>query len=112
MIENIFSVAGDVQIGEAVVVVIADGHSHAVVAVSGIGQAGFFRDVGETAVFVLPVEAVPVARILAIEILRQPHGTGYASAIYQKNIEQSVVVVIEQCDSAGHGLDQILLRRG
>ncbi len=112
MIENILSVAGDVEIGEAVIVVIADGHSHSVVAVSGIGQPRFLSDVGEAAVFVLPIQPVPVTRVLAIEILRQTHGTGYASAVDQENIEQSIVVVIEQRDATGHGLDQILLRCG
>ena len=111
MIENVFSVAGDVEIGEAVIVVVADGDSHAIVSVSGVGQACLLRHVGETAVFILPVETVPVARIFAVEILRRLHRTGNPSAIHQKNIEQSVVVVVEKRDSAGHGLDQILLRR-
>jgi hypothetical protein len=55
VIENIFSVAGDVKIGIAVIVVVADGYAHAVVSVSSVRQAGLLGHVGETSVFVLAV---------------------------------------------------------
>src|SRR5580658_5935983 len=47
VIERIFSVVGDVEVGIAVIVVIADGHSHAVISVACICQAGFLGDIRE-----------------------------------------------------------------
>jgi hypothetical protein len=45
----------DVEIGEAVGVVVADSDAHAVAAA---GDAGFFGDVGERAVAIVAVERV------------------------------------------------------
>ena len=71
MIENILSIAGYVQIGVAIIVVVADRDSHSVVAVSRIGQAGGGRDIGEAAVSVLPEQPIPVQRLVAAEIFRR-----------------------------------------
>ena len=53
MIQNVFSVVGDVEIFPAVVVVVADANA---LAPTGVGEAGFFRDVGEGAVVIVVVE--------------------------------------------------------
>src|SRR6266446_5529710 len=84
VIENVFAIAGDVEIGIAVVVVIADGHAHAVVSVAGICQTSLLGHVGETAVLVLPVKPVPIAGIVAVEIfgMRRIH----AATVYQEYI--------------------------
>jgi hypothetical protein len=47
-----------------------------------------------------------------VEGLRRAHGICQLPAIHQKNIEQSVVVVVEERNTAAHGFDQVLLRRG
>src|SRR5580658_7544758 len=63
VVERIFPVVGDVEVGIAVIVVIADGHAHAVVAVPCVRQAGFFRYIGEAAIRILAIEAIPVLGI-------------------------------------------------
>ena len=50
-------IGGDVEVFEAVVVVVADGDAHAV---ADALEAGLFGDVLEGAVLLLVVEAVPV----------------------------------------------------
>ena len=110
MIKNVLPVARDVEIGEAVVVVIADGDSHAIVSVTGVRESRFLRDIGEAAVFVLPVQPIPKAWIFAIEAFRQPHGIADPSAIHQEDIKQSIVVVVEEGNASRHGFDQIFLR--
>ena len=112
MIENIFPVVRYVQVGITVVVVIADRHSHAVVAIASFCQTSLLGNVREAAVFILAIKAVPVTRIVAIEILWRWHRTRNPAAVHQENIEQPVVVVIEQGHAARHGFDQILLRSG
>src|ERR1700678_3682948 len=55
VIQDVFSVAGDVEIGKAVVIVVADRDADAVIAIASVGQARFLGDVGEAAVRVLAV---------------------------------------------------------
>jgi len=47
----------NVQIGVAVIIVVADSHSHTIVSVTGIGQACLFGHVCESAIAILPVKA-------------------------------------------------------
>src|SRR5271163_4850731 len=54
VIQSILSVVRDVQIGKAIIVVIADRHAHAVVAVARIRQTSFLGDVRETPIRILP----------------------------------------------------------
>ena len=68
MIENILSIARDVQIRISVIVVIADRNAHAVIPVSSIRQASLLGDIDKASVFVLPVQPVPVPRVFAVEI--------------------------------------------
>jgi hypothetical protein len=105
VVEGIFAVVGDVEIGETVVVVVADGYADAVVAIAGVGEAGFFGDVGEGAVGILAVEAVPVFGVLAVEFLGLVHWIGQLAAVHQENVEEAVVVVIEEGDASAHGFD-------
>src|SRR5713226_8642701 len=87
VIQDVLSVARDEEIGIAIIVVVADRDAHAVVASAGAGQACGFSHIRETAIFILAIKAIPVARIGAIEFLGDLHGTGYAAAIDQKDVE-------------------------
>ena len=62
VVERVAAVVGDVEVLEAVVVVVADRDAHAVAVLRHAGEAGLLRDVGEGAVGVLVVEAVPELR--------------------------------------------------
>ena len=87
---------GDQQVGKAVVVVVADGHAHAV---HFHRQAGALGDVGEGAVAVVAVE---------------PHGGALAAmagpvhAVDQQNIQPAIGIVIEEGAARAHGFRQIL----
>ena len=87
---------GDQQVGKAVVVVVADGHSHAV---HFDRQPGALGDVGEGAVAVVAVE---------------PHGGAPASmagpvhAVDQQDIEPAIGIVVEEGAAGAHGFGQIL----
>ena len=105
MVKGVLAVIGDVEIRETVVVVIPHRDTDTVVAVSGIGQAGFFGHIGESAVGILAVEAVPVFGVTTIKFFGLVHGAGEVAAIYEEDVEQAVVVVIKEGDAAAHGFD-------
>src|SRR5262249_48614514 len=93
-------IAGDKQIGVAVVVVVADGDSHSVKILAI--DSGFGGDLLEL--------AVP-----QVAIQRVAHGSGAFAArcfaaIYEKNVQQSVVVEVQESYSASHRLDEKAVR--
>ena len=98
-------VSSDVReedVGPPVVVVIADGDSHAI---TGAGNAGALSHVGKRTVVVVAIEPVPV------------HGRIFLQgrnccAIHQVNIQIAVAIVVEQRDPRDHGLDLILVCSG
>ncbi len=112
VIQDVLSVARDEEIGIAIIVVVADRDAHAVVASARARQACGFRRVREAAIFILAIKAIPVARVGTIKFLWKQHRAGHAPAIYQKNVEQAVVVVVEQGHATRHGFDEVFLRRG
>ena len=112
MVQRVLSVAGQVEVGKAVVIVIADRDADPVVAIASIGQACFFGYVGEAAVWVLAIQAIPVLGVAAVEGFGRMHRICEVTAIDQEDVKQAVVVVVEERDAAAHGLDQIFLGRG
>src|SRR5262249_32657356 len=59
-------------------------------------------DIGKTAVAILTVEAIPVGGVATRELRRLFHRVVESTAVYKKDVEQPVFVVIEQRDSATH----------
>jgi hypothetical protein len=110
VVQGVFSVVGDVEVGKAIIVVIAYGHTHAVIAVTCVRETGFPGDVGEASIRILPVKTIPIPGILPVKGLGWVHRIGEPAAIDKKNVEQSVIVVIEQRHTTAHGLNQVLLR--
>ena len=55
VIQHVFAVVGDVKVGPAVVVVVADADA---LAPAGVDEAGFFRDVGERAVVIVVIKMI------------------------------------------------------
>ena len=91
-------VGGDEEVVEAVVVVIADGAAHAV---TGVGQARFFGDIGERAV-----------AIVAIEFVRRERAGVLAGAqrdvLHEEKVGEAVAVVIDPGDAAAHRFHDVL----
>ena len=110
MIEAVGSVIGDVDIGEPIVVVIAGGHSHAVIRFACEGESGFRGDVGERPIAILTVEPVPVGGLTPVEPPWELDRIFEGAAVDEEDIEQPVIVVVEERHSAAHGFDEVLLR--
>src|SRR5580698_9890978 len=87
VVQDIFSVVGDVEIFPAVVVIVADANA---LAPTGVSEAGFFRDVGEGAVVIIVVK-------MACGCFTG--GSVEAGAVDDKYVGPAVVVVVEDGDS-------------
>jgi len=84
VIQNVLAITGDEEIGTTVIVVVTNRDAHSVITIAGAGQAGGLSDIGEAAIAVLAVEAIPVARIRAIKIFRNVQCFRDASAVDEK----------------------------
>src|ERR1700716_249816 len=93
VIQNAFSVLGHVEIGEAIVIVVAHCGTHSI---APSGYASFFRHVAEGTIPIVPIEGIAEWRIRIVEIA--------TSAIDQVNIHPAVIVVIEKRAARAGGL--------
>ena len=73
-------------------------------------KAGRRCNIREAAVAILAIQAIPVGRVTAPEIGRYRLRILQVTAVHQEDIEQAIIIVIEQRDSAAHRLDQVFLR--
>ena len=97
-IEDDAAEAADEEVGEAVVVEVADGCAHRP---AGIADAGFVGDVGEGAVVVVVVEGA--AGFLAGE----RHGD--AGGVGEVDVGLAIAVVVDEGYAAAHGFDDVFL---
>ena len=100
---------GEVEIGPAVVVVVPDGHAHGIAAAA---HPGLFGGIAEAPVAVVSIEPVPVVGRGFFRNRSRDHAGGQLGPVQQVDVQEPVPVVIQQCDSRTHGLQQELLRRG
>ena len=112
MVERIATESGDVDVLEAIVVVVSDGDSHVVMVLRHPGQACLFGNIGESAVGILVIEPIPEFLVGLVRHVSVRHGIVDLRAVGEENIEAAVVVVIEQSYAAAHGFDQIFVRCG
>src|SRR5260370_23839578 len=105
VIQDVFSVARDIQIRVAIIIVVADGHAHTIVSVTGIGQARLLGHIREGAIAILPEKPIPIPGIVTLEVVRRLHWTRKMSAIDEKDVEQSIIVIVKKRNSTGHGFD-------
>src|ERR1700722_3624727 len=73
-----------------------------------MSEASTFGDVGESAIRILAIQAIQIGWISTIEVYGRGHLVANASAIHEENVQQTVVVVIEECDPSRHGFNQML----
>src|SRR6266700_48573 len=86
----------------AVVVVIAHARAHAEALAADTGPGG---DVFEGTVAAIAVEAIPPAWIDFGE-------RGLGRSVGEEDVEESVAIVVQEGDSAGHRFDLVLLGSG
>ncbi len=102
MIQNVAIDAGDEEVGLAVVIVVGGGGAHGI---AGTGQTCFFGHVAKLHVTFVVIEAVPV--------LRAGFGErGKIGAVREEDIGTAVAIIVEDSETASHGFDHVLLRRG
>jgi len=92
--------AGNVKIDEAIIVIVAGGHSHGV---ADALQASFLGYIGEGGI---PVVAEEPVGITGIALLKRRDGR----AIGKENVQQAVIVVVEDSNAAGHRFKRVPLR--
>src|SRR5262249_23942931 len=109
VIQGISAVAGYIDILEAVIVVVADRHSHAVEVLGHSAEPGFPGNIAESAIRILVVQTIPEFRIRFVRHLAVGHGIVNASAVDKEEVQPSIVVIVQQSDPAPHGLDQVLV---
>ncbi len=97
------AVGGDVEVVEAVVVVVADAGS---LAPGGQGEAGFGGDVGEGSVVVV------VEEVAGGGVFLRGRGGGEFGAVDEEDVGPAVAVVVEDGDAGAGGLDDVALAGG
>src|ERR1700677_2714509 len=73
-----------------------------------MSKTSVFSDIGEGAIRILTVQAIPIGRIATIEVDGGGHDVADVSAVHEENIQQTVVVVIEKGYSSRHGFNEVL----
>src|SRR5215813_6323135 len=84
---------GDVHVIKPIIVVIADGHTHAE---SNVTNAGLVSDVGKRSIVVIVIESAPGLLPCFCQI--------YGKRVNKINIEVSIIVVVKQRYTAAHRL--------
>src|SRR5260370_15582520 len=92
VIQNIADQVGNEQVGITIIVIVTGGDSHPVKAPL---QSCLYRDVSERAVVIVPVETIPESRIRFVRNRSLRHRIADQGTIHEKQVEESVVVVIE-----------------
>jgi len=98
--QMVLPVGGDEQIVVAVVVVITDGHAHAI---DLDGQPRFVRHVGERAIVIVVIE---LRRGMLADV------TGPVHAVDQENVGPAVVIVIDEGHAGAHSFGEIFFAEG
>ena len=100
MVEKIPIHTGHVQVGPAVVVIITGGDAHRV---SLAGDSSSFGHIGKRSIPVIPIKPVEKSGASFFQ-------TGDLGPIAKEDVQKAVVVVIKNCNTAQHGIDDGLVR--
>ena len=96
-VKNILTVVSDEDIFKAIVVIVTNGDS---TRPTSAKQSSFFRDIGKRPITVVLVQAVAGIR----------NGPIHTRTAKHKDIQPSVVVVVQEGDTATHRLDDIVFQ--
>src|SRR5205814_3590622 len=99
-VENAASILSDVEIGEAIGVVIAHRNTHSIAAACDTRLRGY---VSECAITIVAIKSVP-QRLSGCEEIARP-------AINQINVHPAIAVIVEECATCAGGFGEIFLRR-
>src|SRR4029077_3003606 len=99
-IEDAFAVLGDVEVGETIAVIVADGDS---LPEAACAHAGFLSYISESSVAIVVVERVAEGRSGREEIA--------GTTIDEVQVHPAVVVVVEECAARARRLGEILFGR-
>src|ERR1700747_1816013 len=86
VIEHILSIVSHIDIRIAVIFIVADGNTHAVVTISDLRQSSLFGNIRKGTVAILPVETVPIFWIAPVKVNGLGHWSGHSTSIAQANI--------------------------
>src|SRR6185295_4995664 len=111
-VEGVATVTGDVEVLEAVVVVVARGHAHAVDVLRHSREPRPLRDVLESVVRLLVVEPAPESPVGPVRPRGGRHGIVELRAVREEYVEPADVVVVEDGHASAHRLQQVLARGG
>src|ERR1019366_3956413 len=100
VVEGVSIHAADKDVLVSVVVVVSDGHAGIV---PSPGEPSLFRHIRKRAVSVVMEEPVPVFRRSLLQ-------AGYVRTVGEKDIQVSVIVIIEYGNTASHGFRRMFLR--
>ena len=112
MVERIAAVAGHVNIFKAVVVKVSYCHAHPVVILWHSGEAGLFGYIGEGAVGILVIQAIPELAVGLIGQFTVRHRVVDLSAIGEEDVQTAVVVVVKYRHATPHRFHEILVGGG
>src|ERR1700676_4620301 len=96
VVKNIFSVVGDVQVVESVVVVVANASS---LTPTRMTQAGLFGDIGEGAVVIIVVQ-VAGRRVRSVKRIER-------GSIDDENVRPAVIFVVKYRHAGASGFDDV-----
>src|SRR5271154_447728 len=103
VIERVAAVAGNVNILQAVVVVIGDSHAHAPALAR---ETGGLRDVGKFKIVTLRIGILMIERdhqVTTLAIAR------HRRSVHGDDVEFAIVVAVDQTYAAAHGFDDVFL---
>src|ERR1700722_465916 len=100
VIEDILAIVRDVQILEAIVVIVADADA---LAPAGVCEAGFLSDIGEGAVVVVAVEMIRWSFLRSEAAVK-------LCAVDDEDVGPAVVIIVEDRDASAGGFDNIFFR--
>ncbi len=111
VIEHVAAEVGHVEIEEAVVIIVAGSHAHAIADVS---HSGFFSDVDESQLtrFGQQIFEQPVARFPAGRGREERFAAVEGRALHQIDVQVAVVIVVEQRHAGTHDLGHVVTPGG
>ena len=106
VVQSVSAECGDVKVGVAVVVIIANCGAHAIVVA---GQASGLCHIHKRSVAQVAVQPVPIARVRFVGHFAGGHRITECRAVDKKQIQAAVIVVVEDGRATAHGFEQVLL---